>query len=34
MGIHMTNIVRKLAQFFLHEFPLDVDQRHIAKPEY
>ena len=30
----MTDIVRKLAQFFLKKYPLDVNERHILKPDY
>ena len=34
MGFHMTEIVRKLAQFFLKKYPLDVHERHIKRPDY
>ena len=34
MGIKMTEEVRKLAQFFLKKFPLQVKERHIKQPEY
>jgi hypothetical protein len=34
MGLHMTDIVRKLAQFFLKQYPLDVHERHIPVPSY
>lgn len=30
----MTSIVRKLSQFFLKQFPLDVKERHIPVPQY
>ena len=30
----MTEDLRKLAQFFLKKFPLDVNLRHAKKPEH
>lgn len=33
MGVKMTEDLRKLAQFFLKKFPLDVNLRHVKKPE-
>ena len=32
MGLKMTETVRKLAQFFLKPFPMDVPDRHYTKP--
>ena len=34
MGLKMTEEVRKLSQFFLKKFPLDVKERHIKTPEF
>jgi len=34
MGAQMTGVVRKLCQFFMKTFPLDVTARHIPKPLY
>ena len=34
MGLQMTEIVRKLSQFFLKKYPLDVNERHIPRPDY
>jgi 3-phosphoglycerate kinase len=33
MGVKMTEEIRKLAQFFMKPFPLDVNLRHIKKPQ-
>ena len=33
MGVKMTEDIRKLAQFFLKQFPLDVKLRHVKQPE-
>lgn len=32
MGVKMTEEVRKLAQFFLKKFPMEVKERHIKTP--
>lgn len=34
MGVKMTEEVRKLAQFFLKKFPLQVKERHIKMPDF
>jgi len=33
MGVKMTEEIRKLAQFFMKPFPLDVKLRHVKRPE-
>jgi hypothetical protein len=30
----MTGVVRKLCQFFMKSYPLDITERHIPKPDY
>lgn len=32
MGVKMTEEVRKLAQFFMKPFPLDIKLRHVKRP--
>lgn len=34
MGLKMTEDVRKLTQFFLTDFPLDINLRHKKQPEF
>ena len=34
MGVKMTEEVRKLAQFFLKPYPMNVKERHIKQPAY
>jgi len=33
MGVKMTEEIRKLAQFYMKPFPLDVKLRHVKRPE-
>ena len=33
MGVKVTEDIRKLAQFFMKPFPLDVKLRHVKRPE-
>jgi len=33
MGVKLTEEIRKLAQFFMKPFPLDVKLRHVKRPE-
>ena len=33
MGVKMTEDLRKLSTFFLKQFPMDVNKRHIKKPD-
>lgn len=32
MGVKMTEEVRKLAQFFMKPFPIDIKLRHVKRP--
>lgn len=33
MGVKLTEDLRSLAQFFMKQYPLDVNQRHIKRPK-